>query len=123
MRPILFIDRDGVVLEELNSDYQIDSIEKTRFIQGSITNLHKIAAELGYYKVMVTNQDGLGTASYPTENFEPFQALMLDTLAKEGFVFDEIHIDSSFEKDNLPTRKPGTANLFFFETRSSTSRA
>ena len=109
MRPILFIDRDGVVLEEPNSDYQIDSIEKTRFVQGAITNLHKIAAELGYYKVMVTNQDGLDTASYPKENFEPFQALMLDTLAKEGFVFDEIYIDSSFEKDNLPTRKPETA--------------
>jgi len=109
MRPILFIDRDGVVLEEPNSDYQIDSIEKTRFVKGAITNLHKIAAELGYYKVMVTNQDGLGTASYPKENFEPFQALMIDTLAKEGFVFDEIHIDSSFEKDNLPTRKPGAA--------------
>ena len=109
MRPILFIDRDGVVLEEPNSDYQIDSIEKTRFVKGAITNLHKIAAELGYYKVMVTNQDGLGTASYPKENFEPFQALMIDTLAKEGFVFDEIHIDSSFEKDNLPTLKPETA--------------
>jgi imidazoleglycerol-phosphate dehydratase/histidinol-phosphatase len=109
MRPILFIDRDGVVLEEPNTDYQIDSIEKTRFVKGAITNLHKIATALGYYKVMVTNQDGLGTTSYPKENFDPFQALMVDTLAKEGFVFDEIHIDSSFEKDNLPTRKPGTA--------------
>jgi len=109
MRPILFIDRDGVVLEEPKSDYQVDSIEKTRFVQGAITNLHKIAKELGYYKVMVTNQDGLGTASFPKENFEASQALMLDTLAKEDFVFDEIHIDSSFEKDNLPTRKPGTA--------------
>jgi len=109
MRPILFIDRDGVVLEEPNTDYQIDSIEKTRFVKGAITNLHKIATALGYYKVMVTNQDGLGTTSYPKENFDPFQALMVDTLAKEGFVFDEIHIDSSFEKDNLPTHKPGTA--------------
>jgi len=111
MRPILFIDRDGVVLEEPQSDYQIDNIEKTRFVKGAISNLQKIAADLGYYKVMVTNQDGLGTASYPKESFEPFQALMLDTLAKEGFVFDEIHIDASFEKDNLPTRKPGTALL------------
>ena len=109
MRPILFIDRDGVVLEEPKSDYQIDSVDKMRFVKGAISNLQKIAAELGYYKVMVTNQDGLGTASYPKEQFEPYQALMLDTLAKEGFVFDEIHIDSSFEKDNLPTRKPGTA--------------
>ena len=109
MRPILCIDRDGVVLEEPNSDYQIDSVDKTRFVKGAISNLQKIAAELGYYKVMVTNQDGLGTASYPKEQFEPYQNLMLDTLAKEGFTFDEIHIDSSFEKDNLPTRKPGTA--------------
>lgn len=109
MRPILFIDRDGVVLEEPKSDYQIDSVDKTRFVKGAISNLQKIAAELGYYKVMVTNQDGLGTASYPKEQFEPYQNLMLDTLAKEGFTFDEIHIDSSFEKDNLPTRKPGTA--------------
>lgn len=111
MRPILFIDRDGVVLEEPKSDYQIDSVDKTRFLKGAISNLQKIAAELGYYKVMVTNQDGLGTASYPKEQFEPYQNLMLDTLAKEGFVFDEIHIDASFEKDKTPTRKPGTALL------------
>ncbi|NBT08487.1 MAG: bifunctional histidinol-phosphatase/imidazoleglycerol-phosphate dehydratase HisB [Chitinophagia bacterium] len=111
MRPILFIDRDGVVLEEPKSDFQIDSIEKTRFVKGAITNLQKIATDLGYYKVMVSNQDGLGTTSYPKEKFEPFQALMLDTLAKEGFIFDEIHIDASFEKDKAPTRKPGTALL------------
>ena len=111
MRPILFIDRDGVILEEPSSDYQIDSIDKTRFVKGAITHLHKIATEFGYYKVMITNQDGLGTASFPTEHFEPSQKLMLDTLEKEGFVFDEIHIDKSFEKDKVPTRKPGTALL------------
>lgn len=111
MRPILFIDRDGVILEEPSSDYQIDSIDKTRFVKGAITHLHKIATEFGYYKVMITNQDGLGTASFPTEHFEPSQKLMLDTLEKEGFVFDEIHIDKSFEKDKEPTRKPGTALL------------
>ena len=111
MRPILFIDRDGVILEEPSSDYQIDSIDKTRFVKGAITHLHKIATEFGYYKVMITNQDGLGTKSFPTEHFEPSQKLMLDTLEKEGFVFDEIHIDKSFEKDKAPTRKPGTALL------------
>ena len=111
MRPILFIDRDGVILEEPSSDYQIDSIDKTRFVKGAITHLHKIATEFGYYKVMITNQDGLGTASFPTKHFEPSQKLMLDTLEKEGFVFDEIHIDKSFEKDKAPTRKPGTALL------------
>ncbi|MCX6332483.1 MAG: bifunctional histidinol-phosphatase/imidazoleglycerol-phosphate dehydratase HisB [Bacteroidetes bacterium] len=108
MRPILFIDRDGVILEEPKTDFQIDHIEKTSFVPGVITNLHKIATELGYYKVMVTNQDGLGTASYPTEQFEPLQQLMLRTLAAEGFVFDEIKIDTTFAKDNAPNRKPGT---------------
>ena len=107
MRPILFIDRDGVILQEPKTNFQIDTIEKTSFVVGAITHLQKIAAELGYYKVMVTNQDGLGTAAYPTEQFEPYQDLMLRTLAGEGFVFDEIHIDKTFAKDNAPTRKPG----------------
>ena len=107
MRPILFIDRDGVVLEEPKDDFQVDAIEKTTFVAGALTNLHKIAADMGYSKVMVTNQDGLGTAAYPAEHFEPYQQLMLRTLAGEGFVFDEIHIDSTFAKDNAPTRKPG----------------
>lgn len=111
MQPILFIDRDGVILEEPNSDYQIDRIEKTSFIPGAISYLGKIASEFGFHKVMVTNQDGLGTASYPMENFEPYQALMLRTLAGEGFVFDEIFVDATFAADHQPTRKPGTALL------------
>jgi imidazoleglycerol-phosphate dehydratase/histidinol-phosphatase len=111
MKPILFIDRDGVILEEPKSDFQIDSIEKTNFIPGAISYLGKIASEFGFYKVMVTNQDGLGTASYPKESFEPFQQLMVRTLAGEGFVFDEIFIDTTFAADNQPTRKPGTAML------------
>ena len=111
MQPILFIDRDGVILEEPNSDYQIDSIEKTRFIPGAISYLGKIASDFGFHKVMVTNQDGLGSASYPMESFEPYQALMLRTLAGEGFVFDEIFVDATFAADHQPTRKPGTALL------------
>ena len=111
MQPILFIDRDGVILEEPPTDFQVDDIAKTIFVPGVISNLQKIAAEFGYYKVMVTNQDGLGTASYPIESFEPYQQLMLRTLAGEGFVFDEIFIDNTFAEDNLPTRKPGTALL------------
>ena len=111
MKPILFIDRDGVILEEPQSDFQIDSIQKTKFIPGAITYLSKIAAEFGFHKVMVTNQDGLGTQSYPMENFEPYQQLMLRTLAGEGFVFDEIFIDDTFAEDNKPTRKPGTGML------------
>ena len=107
MRPILFIDRDGVILEEPKTDFQIDAIEKTSFVAGAITHLQKIAAELGYYKVMITNQDGLGTVAYPSEQFEPYQQLMLRTLSGEGFVFDEIHIDTTFAKEKAPTRKPG----------------
>jgi imidazoleglycerol-phosphate dehydratase/histidinol-phosphatase len=107
MRPILFIDRDGVVLEEPATDFQIDHIDKTVFVPGVISNLKKIANDFGYYKVMVTNQDGLGTASYPTETFKPYQELMLRTLKGEGFEFDEILIDTTFAKDNAPTRKPG----------------
>jgi imidazoleglycerol-phosphate dehydratase/histidinol-phosphatase len=73
-----------------------------------ISNLQKIANEFGYYKVMVTNQDGLGTDAYPMSSFQPFQELMLRTLKGEGFVFDEILIDTTFAKDNVATRKPGT---------------
>jgi imidazoleglycerol-phosphate dehydratase / histidinol-phosphatase len=108
MRPILFIDRDGVVLEEPASDFQIDQIEKTIFVPGVISNLQKITNEFGYYKVMVTNQDGLGTDAYPMSSFQPFQELMLRTLKGEGFEFDEILIDTTFAKDNAATRKPGT---------------
>lgn len=107
MQPILFIDRDGIILNEPPTDFQIDSIEKTSFVKGAITHLSRIAAELSYYKVLITNQDGLGTSSYPTETFEPYQNLMLRTLAGEGFVFDEIHIDTTFAAENKPTRKPG----------------
>jgi imidazoleglycerol-phosphate dehydratase/histidinol-phosphatase len=111
MRRILFIDRDGVVLKEPANDFQIDSIEKTSFVNGAITTLSQIAADFDYYKVMVTNQDGLGTASYPTQDFQPYHDLMTRTLAGEGFVFDEMIIDTSFAADNLPTRKPGTGLL------------
>jgi imidazoleglycerol-phosphate dehydratase/histidinol-phosphatase len=114
---ILFIDRDGVILQEPPSDYQVDSTEKTSFVKGVITALSKIAADFDYYRVMVTNQDGLGTASYPTETFEPYQNLMLRTLEGEGFVFDEIHVDKTLALENKPTRKPGTSLLtHFFES-------
>jgi imidazoleglycerol-phosphate dehydratase/histidinol-phosphatase len=111
MKPILFIDRDGVILNEPPTDFQIDSLEKTSFVKGAITALSKIANEFDYYKVLITNQDGLGTSSYPEETFHPYQNLMLKVLEGEGFVFDEIHVDTTFAKDNQPTRKPGTALL------------
>ncbi|MDD2793919.1 MAG: bifunctional histidinol-phosphatase/imidazoleglycerol-phosphate dehydratase HisB [Sediminibacterium sp.] len=114
MKRILFIDRDGVVLQEPPTDFQVDSIEKTCFVPGAITQLHRIAADFDFYKVMVTNQDGLGTESYPEHQFHPFHNLMLRTLEGEGFVFDEMIIDRTFAADNQPTRKPGTALLSHF---------
>lgn len=114
MRPVLFIDRDGVVLQEPPIDFQVDSIDKTSFVKGSITALAQIAASFDYYKVMVTNQDGLGTDSYPEETFFPYHNIMLRTLEGEGFVFDEMIIDRTFAVDNQPTRKPGTALLQHF---------
>lgn len=110
MKPILFIDRDGVILLE-PEDFQIDHIEKTCFVPGAISTLSRIAADFDFYHVLVTNQDGLGTHTFPEENFHPVQDLMLRTLAGEGFQFHEILVDRSRPEDNAPTRKPGTAML------------
>ncbi len=111
MKRILFIDRDGVILQEPPQDFQIDSTDKTSFVPGAIVGLSNIAASLDYYKVMVTNQDGLGTPSYPADTFYPYQNLMLRTLEGEGFIFDEVIIDKTFAHENAPTRKPGTGLL------------
>ena len=111
MKRILFIDRDGVILQEPPQDFQIDSTDKTSFVPGAIVGLSNIAASLDYYKVMVTNQDGLGTPSYPEDTFYPYQNLMLRTLEGEGFTFDEVIIDKTFAYENAPTRKPGTSLL------------
>lgn len=114
MKPVLFIDRDGVVLQEPPTDFQVDSLEKTSFVPGAISTLAAIATDMDYYKVMVTNQDGLGTASYPEETFWPYHNLMTRTLEGEGFMFDEMIIDRTFAADNAPTRKPGTGLLRHF---------
>ena len=111
MKRILFIDRDGVILREPPQDFQVDSTDKTSFVPGAIIGLSNIAASLDYYKVMVTNQDGLGTPSYPADTFYPYQNLMLRTLEGEGFTFDEVIIDKTFAYENAPTRKPGTGLL------------
>lgn len=110
-KKILFIDRDGTIIVEPLPDRQIDSLEKLEFLPGAITNLSKIAKELDYLFVMVTNQDGLGTGSFPEDTFWPAQNKMLKTLEGEGVTFDAIHIDRSFDHENLPTRKPGTGML------------
>lgn len=110
-RRALFIDRDGTLVVEPPVDYQLDSLEKFEFIPGMIRNLGFIARTLDYELVMVTNQDGLGTTSFPTEDFEPPHRLLLNTLRGEGVTFDDIIIDTTFEHEHKPTRKPGTALL------------
>ena len=111
LRRALFIDRDGTLVVEPPVDYQLDSLEKFKFIPGVIRNLAFIAENLDFELVMVTNQDGLGTQSFPTEDFEPPHHLLLDTLSGEGITFDDIIIDTTFEHEHKPTRKPGTALL------------
>ena len=110
MRKILFIDRDGTILRE-PEDEQIDSYEKFHFVEGAIGALSFIRRHTDYELVMVSNQDGLGTASYPEKDFWPTQNLMLEILQGEGVTFDDIKIDRSFPQDALPTRKPGTGML------------
>lgn len=109
-QPVLFIDRDGTLILE-PADYQVDSLEKVTFYPGVFRWLGRIVRELNYQLVMVTNQDGLGTDSYPEATFWPAQNFMLQALSGEGIEFDEIIIDRTFAADNQPTRKPGTALL------------
>jgi imidazoleglycerol-phosphate dehydratase/histidinol-phosphatase len=109
-KKILFVDRDGTMILE-TADEQIDSFTKLQFYPGALTWLPKIAKELDYELVMVTNQDGLGTASYPEDTFWPIQNFVLKTFESEGVKFSDFAIDRTFPKDNAPTRKPGTALL------------
>ncbi len=113
MIKLLFIDRDGTLILE-PEDEQIDSFEKLIFYPGAISNLAKIAKESDFELVMVTNQDGLGTSSHPEDNFWPVQNFIIQTLQNEGIRFREIIIDTTFAKENAPTRKPGTALLNHF---------
>ena len=107
----LFIDRDGTIVVEPPVDYQVDSLEKLEFVPKVIRNLYFIRKQLDFEFVMVTNQDGLGTASFPEDTFWPTHNKMLKTLEGEGIVFDDILIDRHFPEDNAPTRKPGTGML------------
>ncbi len=110
MKKILFIDRDGTLISEA-IDEQIDSFAKLEFYPKMLQYLPKMAKELDFELVMVSNQDGLGTAVYPEDTFWPVQNFILQTLKNEGIVFSDIVIDRTFAKDNAPTRKPGTALL------------
>ena len=110
MKKLLFIDRDGTFVLE-PADYQVDSFQKLKFYPQVFTYLSKIANELDYILVMVTNQDGLGTDSHPEENFWPVQNFIIETFESENVKFEDILIDKTFAKDNAPTRKPNTGLL------------
>ncbi|HET6990540.1 MAG TPA: histidinol-phosphatase, partial [Bacteroidia bacterium] len=110
-KKILFIDRDGTLIHEPPDTFQVDSFDKLFFLSGVITFLRKICDEMDFGLVMVTNQDGLGTESYPEESFWPVQNFIMQTFQTEGISFEEVCIDRSFPEENLPTRKPGTGML------------
>ena len=110
MKPVLFIDRDGTLIKE-PADEQIDGFEKLEFYPKVFQYLSKIAKELNFEIVMITNQDGLGTEVYPEETFWPVHNFVLKTFEAEGVVFKEQFIDRTFAKDNAPTRKPNTCLL------------
>jgi imidazoleglycerol-phosphate dehydratase/histidinol-phosphatase len=109
-KPVLFIDRDGTLIKE-PADEQIDSFEKLAFYPKVFQFLSKIAKELNFEIVMITNQDGLGTSLYPEDTFWPVHNFMLSTFEAEGVIFKEQFIDRTFAKDNAPTRKPNTGLL------------
>lgn len=110
-KKVLFIDRDGTIVIEPPADYQLDAFEKLEFYPKAIRNLYFIRQKLDFEFAMVTNQDGLGTPSFPEDTFWPVHNLVLNTLRNEGVTFDEIFIDRSFPEDNAPTRKPRTGML------------
>ncbi|WP_425658530.1 bifunctional histidinol-phosphatase/imidazoleglycerol-phosphate dehydratase HisB [Tenacibaculum ascidiaceicola] len=110
MKKILFIDRDGTLIKE-PADEQTDSFEKLQFYPKVFQGLSKIAKELDFELVLVTNQDGLGTEAYPENTFWPVHNFVMNTLKEEGIEFAEEIIDRTFAKDNQPTRKPNTGLL------------
>ena len=107
----MFIDRDGTLIREAPPSYQIDSFEKLIFYPGVFEYMGRIAREFDFELLMVTNQDGLGTASFPEATFWPVQELVMRAFAGEGVHFSEVYIDKTFPQDNAPTRKPGTGML------------
>ena len=111
MKKVLFIDRDGTLVIEPPIDYQLDAYEKLEFYPKVFRNLGFIRSKLDFEFAMVTNQDGLGTSSFPEDTFWPVHNLMMKTFENEGITFDEVFIDRSFPEDNAPTRKPRTGML------------
>lgn len=111
MPKVLFIDRDGTIIAEPPVDFQVDSLEKLEFLPKAISNLRKISEEGEFELAMITNQDGLGTDSFPENTFWPAHQKMMLTLENENIRFEEVFIDRTFEHENAPTRKPGTGLL------------
>jgi imidazoleglycerol-phosphate dehydratase/histidinol-phosphatase len=111
MKKVLFIDRDGTLVIEPPIDYQLDSLEKLEFFPSAFQGLSKIVEQLDYELVMITNQDGLGTNSFPEETFWPAQNKIIEAFKNEGIEFSEVLIDKSFPEDDAPTRKPRTGLL------------
>lgn len=111
MKKVLFIDRDGTLINEAPPTYQLDSIDKITFYPSMFTWLGKIAREMDFELVMVTNQDGLGTDSFPETSFWPYHELVMRNLASEGIHFTEVLIDKTYPEQNAPTRKPNTGLL------------
>lgn len=110
-KKVLFIDRDGTIIIEPADTYQVDTLDQLEFLPQVLRNLYFIRHKLDFEWALVTNQDGLGTDSYPQKNFDQVQNKFLETLKNEDISFDKIFIDKSFPEDNLPTRKPGTGML------------
>lgn len=111
MPKVLFIDRDGTIIIEPPVDFQVDSLEKLEFLPKAISNLRKISEENQFELAMVTNQDGLGTSSFPEDTFWPAHLKMMRTLENENVHFHEVFIDKTFPHENALTRKPGTGLL------------
>ncbi len=116
MKRALFIDRDGTLIQEPPEDFQVDSLEKLEFVPKVFRNLWNIRQNLDYELVIVTNQDGLGTSSYPEDTFWPAHNKMLSAFKNEGIEFDDIVIDKTFPEENAPTRKPRTGLLGKYKT-------
>lgn len=110
MKKVLFIDRDGTIIKE-TADEQIDAFEKMVFYPKAFTFLGKIAKELDYELVMITNQDGLGTDVFPEDTFWPVHNFILKSFENEGVIFDKVFLDRTFPHENADTRKPGTGLL------------
>jgi imidazoleglycerol-phosphate dehydratase/histidinol-phosphatase len=111
LKKILFIDRDGTLIKEAPPTYQLDSFSKLEFYPGMFKYMRKIAEELDYELVMITNQDGLGTDIFPEDSFWPVHNLVMKSLENENIFFSGVLIDKTFPKENAPTRKPGTGML------------